>query len=299
MTDIHTGSFAAWSRELADLVERGAEGLVRVNARRRVPASGVLWAAGTVVTADHVLERDEDITVTLPSGQHVPATIAGRDPRSDLAVLRIDQGGGAPARLPSASIVKVGNLVLALGRAGETTSATFGMVSSVESASRGAPYGCVRAELTMLPGFSGGPLLDAAGGVVGINGSRLGGGAHLAIPTAGVQSVVDALLKSGKIKRAFLGLTSQQVPLPPTMAAKLGRQQESGLITMTIETGSPAEKAGLLPGDIVVALGGQPVRDAEELQEILGSDRVGVATSLTVLRGGEVQELSVTPAERA
>lgn len=291
-------TLAAWSSELAALIEGAARGAVQVHGRRRLPATGVVWSQNVVVTADHVLERDEEITVTGPDGTTVPATIAGRDPRSDVAVLRVDAPSWAPAHLASEGSVKVGNLAVAIGRATGSTQASSGMVNAVEGASRGAAHGYIRADVQMLPGFSGGPLVDVNGAVVGMNTSRLAGGSHVAIPTAGVRTVVDTLLKQGSIKRAFLGISSQQVRLPSALASKLGREQETGLVTLKVEPESPAERAGLLVGDIVVAVAGQPVRDAEELQASLGHERVGVPTPISILRGGELQELTFTAVER-
>lgn len=292
------GTLAAWSSELASLIEDAAKGAVQVHGRRRLPATGVVWAQNVVVTADHVLERDEEITVTGADGSTVPATIAGRDQRSDIAVLRVDAPSWAPAQLASGGSLKVGNLAVAIGRATGSTQASSGMVNAVEGARRGAAHGFIRADVEMLPGFSGGPLVGVDGAVVGINSSRLAGGSHAAIPTSGVRTIVDTLLRQGSVKRAFLGISSQQVRLPGTLSAKLGREQETGLVTLKVEPESPAERAGLLVGDIVVAVAGQPVRDAEELQASLGPERVGVATSISVLRGGEPHELSFTAAER-
>jgi len=292
------GTLAAWSSELAALIERAAKGAVQVNGRRRLPATGIVWSQNVIVTADHVLERDDEITVTGADGATVPATIAGRDPRSDVAVLRVDAPSWPQAQVASDDSVKVGNFAVAIGRATGSTQASSGMVNAVEGASRGASHGYIRANVEMLPGFSGGPLVDVQGTVVGINSSRLAGGSHVAIPTSGVRTIVEALLKQGSITRAFLGISSQQVRLPGTLAAKLGREQETGLVTLKVEPESPAERAGILIGDIVVAVAGQPVRDAEELQATLGPDRVGVPTPISILRGGELQELTFTAAER-
>ena len=292
------------SDALAAAVERAGAATVRVNARRRLAASGVVWSPdGVVLTSDHVIEREEEIKVGLPGGREVPARLAGRDPGSDLAVLRVSGADLTPAERALENSAKVGHIVLALGRpTAEGLMASMGVVSTLGGPWRsfrgGQVEGYLRSDVTFYPGFSGGPLVDAAGRVVGINSSRLGRGAGLTIPAAAAQKIVDALLRQGRIRRGYLGIGSQPVRLPPALAAKLGGGQETGLLVVTVEPGSPAERAGLLIGDILVGMAGAPVRDTDDLQALLGSDRVGQAAPLIVLRGGDRRELTVTVGER-
>ncbi len=298
------GLLAALSDEMASAVERAGRAVVAVDGRRRLPASGVVWPdGGIVVTADHVLERDEDIAVTLPDGRKVAATLAGRDPGSDLAVLRLAETSAAPADLAPADSVKVGHLVLALGRPGTGAPVvSFGIVSTLGGAWRtargGAVEGYIRADLTLYPGFSGGPLVDVQGRVVGLNSSHLAPGRGVAIPAHTVSGIVQTLLTQGSIRRAYLGVTSQPVLLPAALRHKLGLKQETGLIIVGVEPGSPAEKGGLLMGDVLIALAGQAVTDGEDLQAALGPKVVGKPVTVLVLRGGEPKDLSVTPSER-
>jgi len=292
------GALQELSDALAAAVERASAYTVRVNARRRMPASGIAWADGVILTADHVIERDEEITVTLADGKSVAATIAGRDPGSDLAVLRA-QTGLAPA--PRSQDAKVGHLVLAVGRPGDSgLTAAMGVISAVGGpwqSGRGATVeGYIRADVTMYPGFSGGPLVDASGSVVGINSSGISRAGGITIPVAAAEKVVQPLLAHGRLKRGFLGLTSQVVPLPKATAEAAG--QEAGLLVARVASGTPAEQGGVLIGDILIGLGGQPVRDTDELQRLLGPDRVGQATPLRIIRGGEMREISVTVGER-
>ena len=292
------GALQELSDALAAAVERASAYTVRVNARRRMPASGIAWADGVILTADHVIERDEEITVTLADGKSVAATIAGRDPGSDLAVLRA-QTGLAPA--PRSQDAKVGHLVLAVGRPGDSgLTAAMGVISAVGGpwqSGRGATVeGYIRADVTMYPGFSGGPLVDASGSVVGINSSGISRAGGITIPVAAAEKVVQPLLAHGRLKRGFLGLTSQVVPLPKATAEATG--QEAGLLVARVASGTPAEQGGVLIGDILIGLGGQPVRDTDELQRLLGPDRVGQATPLRIIRGGEMREISVTVGER-
>lgn len=292
------------SGALSAAVEKAAASTVLVNARRRLPASGIVWSAdGVIVTADHVLERHDNIEVLLPSGETAAATIAGRDPGSDLAVLKVDRAGLAPAELAPAGSARVGSLVLAVGRpTTEGPMASFGVVGSVGGAwrtFRGTEVeGYLRSDTTFFPGFSGGPLVDVEGRVVGLNSSRLGRGAGLTVPAVALTRIVGDLLATGKVRRAYLGISSQGARLPANLAAALDGQ-ESGLLIVSVEPGSPADQAGLLIGDILVAFTETRVTDTDDLQALLGAGRIGQPTPARILRGGEVKDLSITLGERA
>ncbi len=302
------GVLATLSTELADAVERAGQSIVTVDARRQVAASGILWPTGNgvVVTADHVLERDEDIVVRLSNGRKVAATVAGRDPGTDIAVLRLAEGAGelpGPATLAPLDSVKIGHVVLALGRPGEgATMATFGIVSALGGSWRtqrgGVVEGYVRADVALFPGFSGGPLVDAQGRVIGLNSWHLAGGQEIAIPSQTVGTIVQALLTQGRIRRAFLGVASQPVALPTALQQKYGLTQKTGLLLVGVEAGSPAEKSGLILGDILISFGGQPVADPQDLQAALATATVGQPSNTAVIRGGERKEIAVTAGER-
>jgi len=298
MNETTGGALQELSDALATAVERASAFTVRVNARRRMPASGIVWADGIVLTADHVIERDEDITVALADGRSVAATIAGRDPGSDLAVLKAQTGLAAA---PRAEDAKVGHLVLAVGRPGDSgLTAAMGVISAIGGAwqsGRGTTIeGYIRADVTMYPGFSGGPLVDTAGRVIGINSSGISRAGGVTIPAAAAEKVVQALVTHGRLKRGFLGLTSQPVPLPQALKEASG--QDAGLLVARVAADTPAEQGGVLIGDIIIGLSGQPVRDTDELQRLLGPERVGQATPLRIIRGGEIREISVTVGER-
>ena len=294
-------SLTAFSDALADAAERAAASTVTVNARRRLPASGIAWTGdGVIVTADHVIERDEQITVILPGGTEVPATIAGRDPGSDIAVLRV---AATLAPIVRGASVRIGHPVLAVGRpqAGGDVMASFGVVGAVGGAWRTAHGstigGYIRADATLYPGFSGGPLVDVEGRAVGLNSSRLGRGAGLTIPVAALAPVVDALLSSGRVRRGYLGVVTQVARLAPALAARAGGR-ETGLLIVNVEPGSPANAAGLITGDILVAFDGQPTADTEDLQAALGAASVGRTVQLTILRGGQPTAVAATVGER-
>ncbi len=301
MTSEPTSSvLAQLSDALAAAVERAGRSTVTVHARRRIPASGVVWQPGVILTCDHVLERDEDITVTMPDGRELPARPAGRDPGSDLAVLRVEATDLVPLEPAPDGSARVGHLVLAIGRPGNGPMASLGVISAVGGPWRtfrgGLVEGYIRSDTTFYPGFSGGPLVDTAGRAVGINSGRLGRGAGLTVPIAAAARIAEQLLRTGRIRRGYLGIGSQPVRLPEPLARLIG--QASGLLVVSVEADSPAARGGLLIGDVIIGMAGAPVRDTEDLQALLGPERVGQPTTVTVLRGGERRELSVTVGER-
>lgn len=298
------GLLASLSEELASAVEQAGRSVVTVHGRRRLPASGIVWPGGVIATADHVLERDEDLTVTDSAGNQIQVTLVGRDPGSDIAVLRPAGGTLQAAELAAPGSVRVGHLVLALGRPGPGGAmASFGVVSAVgdtwRTARGGTVEGYIRADLALYPGFSGGPLVNAGGQVVGLNSSHLARGQEMAIPAQAVDGVVRTLLAGGKVKRAYLGIGSQPVQLPAPLREKLGLASEVGLMIVWVEPGSPAEKGGLFMGDVLISLADQPLTGVEALQALLGSGAVGQPIKAAILRGGERKEVSITPGERA
>ena len=292
---------AGVSDELAGAVDRGGAGVVRVDARRRLPASGILWSAdGLVVTANHVVERDDEIGIGLPDGREAAAKLVGRDPGIDVAVLRIDAADLAP--LPRASQEpRVGHLSLALGRPGPSgVMASFGVISSV-----GGPLHLrggavlerfVQADVAMLPGFSGGPLIDASGSLIGLNTSTLGRTGGLTVPAFAIDATVATLVAHGRVRRGYLGVGAQAVRLPQALATSLG--QEQGLLIVSVEADGPADRAGLILGDVLLAIDGGAVGQVEQLQERLSGDRVGREVAVKVVRGGEPREIAVTIGER-
>jgi S1-C subfamily serine protease len=288
-----------FSDGLAAAVEKAAQSTVTVDARGRIPATGIVWSAdGEILTADHVIQRDESINVTLPDGTTHAAKVLGRDPGSDLALLKIE--GAKGLAVPEwAEAVKVGNLIFAVGRP-EDLQATLGSVVALGGPVRGRfryLEAYIQTDVTMYPGFSGGALVDASGRVAGLNSSALARGASIAVPVAVARTLTDALRRDGHIKRGFLGVSTQPVRLAENIAAQL--KQQSGLMIIGAEKDSPAEKAGLMQGDVLVSLGGQTVTDIEALQTALGPGTVGKTVTVKVVRGGELKDIPVTVGERA
>lgn len=290
------------SDAMADAAERGGRTTVLVNARRRLPASGIGYAADLVLTADHVVERDDDITVVLPDGTEVSATVAGRDPGSDLALLRLN-GGSVTVAEQAPDEARVGQLVLALGRPSTGgIQASVGIISAIGGPVRIGRGSLLerylRTDTTPYPGFSGGPLVDTDGRVLGLNTSGLTRGGAVTIPVALAWQIAGALASHGRVRRGYLGIRSQPVAIPPAQQQALGREQASGLLLVWVEEGSPAAGGGLIVGDILVAVAGQPVTDPDELQTVLTGAVVGQPTPLQVLRGGQPTTVIVTIGER-
>jgi serine protease DegQ len=296
-----TNSFSEFSEGLSAAVEKGGASTILVDARKRYPASGIAYADDLVLTADHVVTRDDGIKVLLPDGKSLAATIAGRDPGSDLAVLRLAEKALTAAK--TSDDVKVGQLVLALGRPNsEGMQASWGIVTSISGPTRTFRGGMldeyIRTETTPYPGFSGGPLVNTEGEVLGLNTSGLTRGSSLTIPNKVAWRVAEALATHGSVKRGYLGVRTQPVEIPEAARQALKREQEHGLLVLWLEEGGPAEKSGVLVGDILVAISGQPVGDTDDLFSALNTETVGKAIAVEVLRGGRPETVSVTVGER-
>ncbi|HRJ42627.1 MAG TPA: trypsin-like peptidase domain-containing protein [Caldilineaceae bacterium] len=293
--------FATISQSAAAVVALAGQGVVRVDARRRHPASGIVWSAdGLILTAHHVVRRDDSISVGLADGRDLLATLVGRDPSTDLALLRVEATGLAAGEWRAEESLGVGELVLALGRPGQGVQASLGIISALGGAWRSLSGGKVsyyiRPDLVMYPGFSGGPLIDGAGKVIGLATSALTREGGIALSAATAQLVVETLLAHGRMRRGYLGIGVQPAKLPASVAEALER--ETGVLLNSIEADSPAASAGLLVGDILVGLDGEAVERPEDLTLLLQGSQVGQAVVAQIVRGGTLTELSVTVGER-
>ena len=288
------------SEELARLVG-SVPGIVRVEGRRRLPASGVAWSAeGVIVTADHVVRQGSPVRIGLPDGGMDEADLVGRDPTTDLAVLRLTSARLSAPEWGSTETLKVGQLALVVGRPGRNVQSSLGIVGGLGGAFQTGMGGTIdrylQLDVVMYPGFSGGALVTADGRVAGLVTSGLLRGVSLAVPTETVRRVVEALLAHGRIRRGFLGVGAQSVHLPESAAAKAG--QAAGLLVLSVEPGSPADQAGLLLGDTLLTLDGTPLESMEDLLAVLSGDRVGRPAEVRVLRGGVLQSVQATIGDR-
>lgn len=295
--------FSELSEAAANAAEKAGKYTALVDARRRMPASGVAFAKDTILTAGHVVEREEDIKILLDDGSELTARLAGRDPGTDLAVLKLDSPFASPAEAAKTP-ARVGQFVLGIGRPSpKGIESSFGSINKIGGPVRTGRGGMldkfIKTDVVSYPGFSGGPLVNGEGAMLGINTSGFGmGGEAITIPADAAWKIAETLLKHGKIKRGFIGVRSQTVNLPFEAHDQLGRKQETGLLIVGIEKDSPAERGGMMIGDILVGLGGVPVEHHDELLTRLSGDVVGKSMQMDVLRGGGLKSMDVFVSER-
>ena len=298
-----SGSLASLSDQLADAVARAAESLVSVHARPRLPSSGVHWRDGVVATTEATVKRGEGIGVTLPDGSRVSATLAGRDPGTDLALLRIPAGRLPVARRGDPATLRPGHLVLALARLGDDgPRAAFGAVSAVGGSWRSWKGGEIdhrlQSDVTLYPGFGGGPLVDVEGRVHGVNSGGLSRPFATTITAATVDRVADEVLERGYVARGWLGIAMHPVRFNPGARERLGLAHDAGLVVLSVEADAPAARAGVLVGDVVFAIDGQPVQSPEQVVDLLGTGAVGRTLILDLVRGGGRARAEIVVGER-
>jgi S1-C subfamily serine protease len=286
-----------FSNSLADAVERAGQGVVGIVEGGRHGVSGTVWRDGVVLTAEHTIRRRDVVTVILPNGEKTTGRVAGRDPGRDVAVVRMDAGKVPPAQIADASRARVGHVVFAVGRRGESgLNASYGIISAIGDAWRTWQGELVdrhfRLDLLPYPGFSGGPLIDAQGHVLGINTSGPRGGV-LTIPSSTLEKVVPQLLEKGSITRGYLGAGLQPVTLP-----QAANKHGSGLLVVMVAEGGPAERAGLLVGDILVAIEGKPIAATTDVLPALDAEKVNKPVKVRLLRGGKAMDVDVVVGEK-
>jgi S1-C subfamily serine protease len=307
MATNHDNVLEQVSTQLAAAVEKAASAVVTVHGRRRFPSSGIHWQKGVVVTANHTVRRDEGITVTFAGGRDAPATLAGRDASTDLAVLKIENAEPGLPEFTDSAALRVGNLALTVGRVDSVPRASLAAIGLFGGPWRtwygGEIEQLIRLDRELLPTLSGAPLVDAHGRVLGISTSGLSRIVGVAIPNATVNRVVETLLAKGYIGRGYLGLGLYSVPLPQGLEGRkeVGKGQVAEgtcLIVLNVESDGPGAKSGVLVGDLIAALDGTPVRETGDVQRLLGPERVGKGVKASIIRGGNPIEVSITVGER-
>jgi S1-C subfamily serine protease len=291
------------SNALAQTTADAAANVVAVHAEARGSASGVVWRPGVIVTAEHALRRDEEIHATLPDRRVVPATLAGRDPSTDLAVLKCAEATDAIPTFGDPTALKAGSLTLIVGRTRASGPvAALGVVSLVAPERRTwtgaalAPY--IRLDVGLQPTAIGGAVVDAQGRTVGIATPRFARFGAIAIPAPAVDRVVDTLLKKGHIPQGYLGVGLQPVRLPDALRQSLQRAEKTAAIVLEVEPESPAHKAGIVIGDILIALAGHPVARLEDVHSQLHGEAIGKPLPLKFVRAGVAQEVNIVVGER-
>jgi S1-C subfamily serine protease len=290
------------SRDLASAVERVALSVVAVHGRPRISSSGIVWRPGLVLTADAALRRDEDIRVTLPDGTTAPATLKGRDASTDIALLACDTGAATSAVFAT-SASKAGNIILTVGRTADTGPiATMGIVSGVAGewqAWRGGKLDeFVRLDVSLYPTSVGGAVADPEGNLLGIVAAGLSRSSVLVITRATIERVAQALFTTGRISRGYLGIGLQVVAIPASLKQQLKTEQDTGIMALNVADDGPGARAGMLMGDVILALGGREIGSVEALHAALDPATVGKELPVSILRGGALVTLSVTVAER-
>ena len=302
MTGIQgTQLLQSFSNAVTELAESVSPSVVKVDAGRR-GGTGIVWSAdGLVVTASHVVGRSMAPTVVLSDGKELQAKIVGRDPYTDIALLKVETSGLTPVKMGSADGIKVGQFVLALANAsGKTASATSGIITSYRRSMRGF-WGvmiedAVVSDAKLNPGYSGGPLVDASGNLLGMNVAYFAG-RGVAASVESLKETVDTISKDGRLKKGFLGVVVEPVELPEELAMSAEVGQEEGLLVKSVDAGSPARAAGVALGDIILRLGDAQATDEYELHKALTGDVVGKTVTLRILRAEKVADLKVTPRE--
>jgi len=291
------------SRELADLTNQASQSVVVVEGRRRMYSSGVHWRKNLIVTAEHTVRRDEDITVVLPTGKRSHAKLVGRDPGTDIALLQGDSFDLPVANSNASVDIRAGEIALVVGRSPNSgPNVSMGIISAVSGPWRtwrgGNLEKYIRLDADVFLGSSGGAVVNHEGKNIGIATTVLSRVAGLAIPSTSIDKVVDVLLKHGTVPRGYIGVGLQQVPLPDSLLKKLSIQSSRGLMVFSVEPSGHAEAGGILIGDILLQVNGKSIASVEDLQSMLTQDTIGKSLKVKAIRGGEIKEIAVTVGER-
>jgi S1-C subfamily serine protease len=302
-TDIE--ALDAYSRVVVSVAEKLGPSVANLRVARRGTGSGVVITPdGFMLTNAHVIGDGRRVRASFTDGSDVQASVVGVDPLSDLGLLRLDAAAAPAAELGDAGRLRVGQLVVAIGNPhGYAGSVTAGVVSALgrslpardRTASRMIDD-VIQTDAALNPGNSGGALVDGSGSVVGINTAVAGVGLGLAIPiNATTRRIVSALMRDGRVRRAWIGIAGGARPLPPRIAALVGR--DNAVEVVDVVGDSPAARAGLRAEDLVVAIDGAPVRGVDDLQRLLDEEKIGVDVRLGVVREGEPRDVTIRPIE--
>jgi S1-C subfamily serine protease len=298
-----SSEWATLSNELAETTAKAGAHAVAVHTESRGSSSGVIWRPGIIVTTEHALQRDEDIQVTLPDGKLAAAKLVGRDASSDITVLKCEEANTAVPSFSDTTTLQPGNVTLVVGRTRASGPiAALAIVSMVANERRLwgglslSPY--VRLDVALQRTGVGGAVVDAEGGVAGIATPKFAPVGALALPVATVNRVVDALLRQGRIPRGYLGVGLQPVRLPENLRETLQRREKTAAIVLEVEPGGPAHNAGVVIGDILLALNTKPVARLEDVQAHLHGENIGKSVAARFLRGGAPRDVTIAIAER-
>ena len=299
----------AYSSAVIRAVEMVGPAVVKIEVKGG-GGSGVLFTPdGLILTNCHVVERTGDLSVVMPDGRSARADVVGQDADTDLAVVRIEASAGAPlpwAPLGDSRAVRVGQMAIAIGNPyGFNHSVTAGVVSalgrSLRARSGRLMDDIIQTDASLNPGNSGGPLVTSRGEVIGINTAMilLAQGLCFAIASNTARFVASVLIRDGRIRRSYIGVAGQSVPIPRAVARSNQLAVSSGVFVTSVEPNSPAASAGLRDGDVILAFAGEVVTGIDDLHRRLTGDRIGVPATLTILRSAERRQLTIVPSEKS
>lgn len=298
------GQWDAISGQFAELAEQASKFVVAVHGGGRIAASGIMWRSGIVVTASHMLRRGGEFEIALWDNSVRKASLAGRDPGTDLAVLRLE--GASVEALPqfgNPAELRVGQIVMAVGRStlGEL-SASAGIIARLGASWQtwrgGRIDSLLRPDVTLYRGQSGSALVDSRARILGMNTSALARSAAITIPTATVGRVVDEVMQHGGVFRPYLGLAMQAIAIPEDLRSKFSLAQESALMVMQVEPASPSSEAGIMLGDVIFSIGGVPAHGIEQVQRALNAAKRGDSVEIQYVRGGQRTSVNVKLVDR-
>ena len=298
----------AYSRAVIGAVERVGPAVVKISMKGADGSGAVITPDGLILTNAHVVGRGGAAAVTFSDGRRASADIVGRDPHTDLAVIRVSAGGEpiAWAALGDSRAVRVGQIAIAIGNPyGFHHTVTAGVISaigrSLRTESGRLMDDIIQTDAALNPGNSGGPLVTTRGDVIGINTAtiRPAQGLCFAIASNTARLVAARLIRDGRVRRSYLGVGGQTVPIPRGVARANQLAVSSGVFVTSVEANSPASAAGLRDGDVVIALGGAPVTGVDDLHALLTEEHIGKSTTLVILRSAARRELTITPIELA
>jgi S1-C subfamily serine protease len=294
---------ASISNEFAEVIERASSSVVAVHGGRRTTSSGILLRPGIIATAEHTIKIDEDITITDARGETVPVTLAGRDPGTDIAILKSENLQGTVFNPAGVAHPRVGDWTFVVGRSPNSgPNAALGIISAVSGPWRtwrgGQLDAYIRLGAEIFSGSSGGAVIDWQGRLIGIATSALSRVAGLAIPASTVDRVAEILLKEGSVPRPYLGVGLRPVSVPGAYRQKLNVENDSGLIVLSLDDNEAAEKGGILIGDILLQIDGSDIEEMENLQSHIGQEKIGKPVTVKLIRGAELREVSIVIGRR-
>jgi len=307
----HTkNALVSFSEAIENVADKVSQSVVSVRSKTRGNGSGVVWTSdGLIVTCSHIVRKLDELEVSLSNGKSFPAKVIGNDPYSDIALLKIQANGKNdsislnPIEIGDSENLKAGQFVLALANPyGEYPSITEGIITSERSSLGGGWWGGITNNIVITdarlnPGYSGGPLVDVEGKMIGLNAAYVSS-RGIAIRASKVRNITDQLAKYGAIKIAYLGVVTDEISLPREVGAQLKPSQEEGLMVLSVENDTPAKKAGLLLGDIIIGFDDQPIANIHDLRrQLLNQDVIGKSVKLAIIRGEKKSEITITPRE--